>query len=111
MAISKTKYILFAILIVLIIAAAVGTIFYFRKEQIGREPKLIVIAMDGLKFSHIQPDSMPFITDFYKNGVYCPQMQPVFPTNTYPNLFSIATGMMVIKSKFFNAYSNRLCQN
>lgn len=95
MAISKTKYILFTILIVLIIAVAVGTIFYFRKEQIGSKPKLIVVAMDGLKFSHIQPDTMPFITQFYKNGVFCPQMQPVFPTQAYPNLFSIATGMSI----------------
>lgn len=98
MAISKLRYTLFTILIVLIILVAIGTIFYFRKEQIGSKPKLIIIAMDGLKFSHIQSDSMPFITEFYKNGVYCPQLQPVFPTNTYPNLFSIATGMLMIKS-------------
>lgn len=93
MANSKLRYVLFTILLLLIIGVAIGTIFYFRKEQIGREPKLVIIAMEGLKFGHIQPESMPFVTEFYKNGVHCPQMQPVFPTKTYPNLFSIATGM------------------
>lgn len=80
--------------------AVVGTIFYLRSERIGSKPKLIIIAMDGLQFSQIQPDSMPFVTEFYRNGVYCPQMQPVFPTKTHTNLFSIATGMEFIKSDF-----------
>lgn len=108
MANSKTKNILFAILIVLIVAVVVGTIFYFRKEQIGSKPKLIVIAMDGLKFSHIQPETMPFITNFYQNGVHCSQMQPVFPTNTYPNLFSIATGK---KIRQCISHPHGMCQN
>lgn len=49
--------------------------------------------MDGLMFNEVQPDSMPFLTEFYKNGVHCPQLQPVFPTKTLVNHFSIATGI------------------
>lgn len=93
MAIFTIRHICFAFLLVLVIICAVGTIFYFRTERIGIKPKLIVIAMDGLQFHQIKSDFMPFITEFYRNGVYCPEMQPVFPTKTDTNLFSIATGM------------------
>lgn len=55
--------------------------------------KLIVISMDGLMPAEVQPDTMPFISKIYKNdGVFCPQLQPVFPTKTFVNHFSIATG-------------------
>lgn len=47
--------------------------------------------------SEIQPETMPFITEFYRNGVYCPRMQPVFPTKTLVNHFSIATGTILYK--------------
>lgn len=57
------------------------------------DSKLIVISMDGLMFNEVQPNSMPFLTKFYKNGVHCPQLQPVFPTKTLVNHFSIATGI------------------
>lgn len=57
------------------------------------DPKLIVISMDGLMFNEVTPDAMPFVTEFYKNGVHCPEMQPVFPTKTLVNHFSIATGI------------------
>lgn len=93
MAVFKLKYLCFTLLLVAIIAGAVGIIYYFRKERIGIKPKLIVIAMDGLQFHQIQSDLMPFITEFFFDGVYCPEMQPVFPTKSDPNLFSIATGM------------------
>lgn len=103
MAISKVKYIVFTILIVLVVVGAVGTIFLFRKKQIGSKPRLVVIAMDGLKFNQINPKSMPFVTEFYQNGVHCRQMQPVFPTITFTNLFSIATGKSKSKPpKFFH---------
>jgi len=49
--------------------------------------------MDGLMFKQIQENTMPFITQFYKNGVHCPKLQPVFPTKTLVNHFSIATGL------------------
>lgn len=57
------------------------------------DSKLIVISMDGLMFKQIQEKTMPFITQFYKNGVHCPNLQPVFPTKTLVNHFSIATGI------------------
>lgn len=54
--------------------------------------KLIVISMDGLMFKQIRGKVMPFTKQFYKNGVHCPKLQPVFPTKTLVNHFSIATG-------------------
>lgn len=40
----------------------------------------------------VQPNLMPYVTNFYKNGIFCPRLQSVFPTKTFVNHFSIATG-------------------
>lgn len=73
------------------------TITIFSQHEalpLENDRKLIVISMDGLMADEIQPDTMPFITEFYKNdGVFCPRLRPVFPTKTFVNHFSIATGM------------------
>lgn len=80
--------------------------------------KLIVISMDGLMSREVQPNVMPSITEFYKSGVYCPQLQPVFPTKTFVNHFSIATGTLeqkatrikqfIIYARHVNLVSNHL---
>lgn len=49
--------------------------------------------MDGLKFDQLQNGVTPFISNFYKNGIHCPIVEPVFPTKTIVNHFSIATGI------------------
>lgn len=64
-----------------------------RKSSKGSDRKLIVISLDGLMFSQIQENIMPFVTNFYKTGVHCPKMQPVFPTKSLVNHFSMATGL------------------
>lgn len=65
----------------------------FSVLALENDRKLIVISMDGLMPAEIQPEVMPFISKVYKNdGVYCSRLQPVFPTKTFVNHFSIATG-------------------
>lgn len=64
------------------------------------EPKLIVISMDALMFNQLNEAVTPVISNFYKNGVHCPKVQPVFPTKTLTNHFSIATGIFpILKNK------------
>lgn len=48
--------------------------------------------MDGLMFNQIEENVMPFVNKFYKSGVHCPKLRPVFPTKTLVNHFSISTG-------------------
>lgn len=60
-----------------------------------KHSKLIVISMDGLMFHQIQENVMPFTRKFYKDGVHCPNLQPVFPSKTLVNHFSIATGTII----------------
>ncbi|XP_031618511.1 ectonucleotide pyrophosphatase/phosphodiesterase family member 5-like [Contarinia nasturtii] len=63
------------------------------KKAKNEAPKLIVISLDALMFSQIQKNVTPFIYNFYKKGVHCPKVRPVFPTKTMTNHFSIATGL------------------
>lgn len=100
-----SKCVIFKILVFSLIFIECSTKPSLVKKQIKKsEFKLIVISLDGLMFEQIQPNSMPFVTEFYKNGVHCPRMQPVFPTKTLVNHFSIATGM---KYLFLNLNNKR----
>lgn len=44
-------------------------------------------------FSQVTKEVTPYMFNFYKNGVHCPKVRPVFPTKTMTNHFSIATGL------------------
>ncbi|ARE67604.1 SWPV1-038 [Shearwaterpox virus] len=66
-------------------------------------PPLILIAMDGFRYDYIEKWSnyTPAINDLISNGVVSP-MRPVFPTNTFPNLYSIVTGLYPISHGIVN---------
>ena len=59
---------------------------------------LLVISFDGLradKFNEFvlnKPNSA--FANFMKNGVHAPYMQPSFPSSTFPNHFTLITGIL-----------------
>lgn len=89
------NFIIVKILIFLVIFEGTWTKPSPFKKWSENGSKLIVISMDGLMPSQVQPDSMPFISKLYENGVFCSKLQSVFPTKTLVNHFSIATGMYI----------------
>ncbi|AAR83394.1 CNPV048 alkaline phosphodiesterase-like protein [Canarypox virus] len=57
-------------------------------------PPLILVALDGFRYDYLKKWSnyTPAINELVLHGVSAP-MRPVFPTNTFPNLYSIVTGL------------------
>ncbi|XP_068094067.1 autotaxin isoform X2 [Hyperolius riggenbachi] len=58
-------------------------------------PPLIIFSVDGFRASYMKegPDIMPNIYKLRTCGTHAPYMRPVYPTKTYPNLYTLATGL------------------
>lgn len=54
---------------------------------------LLLISIDGFAQNYLQRYSAPTLHRLAQGGVTAASMQPVFPTKTFPNHYSIATGL------------------
>jgi len=57
------------------------------------EPYVILISLDGFRWDYVQRFKPPQLTQFIKNGVSAESLIPSFPSKTFPNHYTIATGM------------------
>lgn len=58
-------------------------------------PPLILISMDGFRWDYMQlhPAETPHLRALARTGISAKGLIPVFPSNTFPNHYSIATGL------------------
>uniref|UniRef100_A0A672LYW2 Ectonucleotide pyrophosphatase/phosphodiesterase family member 2-like n=1 Tax=Sinocyclocheilus grahami TaxID=75366 RepID=A0A672LYW2_SINGR len=58
-------------------------------------PPIIMLSVDGFRASYMKRGSMviPNIEKLRSCGTHAPYMRPMYPTKTYPNLYTIATGL------------------
>ncbi|XP_057684361.1 ectonucleotide pyrophosphatase/phosphodiesterase family member 2-like isoform X2 [Corythoichthys intestinalis] len=58
-------------------------------------PPLIMLSVDGFRASYLKKgvSIMPNILKLRKCGTTAPYMRPVYPTKTFPNLYTLATGL------------------
>lgn len=64
--------------------------------------KVIVVLVDGCRWDYLkEPDLIGFRT-LAENGVKAEYVMPVMPSNSYPNWYSIATGLYPEKHGFVN---------
>ncbi|XP_029928201.1 autotaxin isoform X1 [Myripristis murdjan] len=58
-------------------------------------PPLIMLSVDGFRASYMKRGStvIPHIEKLRSCGTHAPYMRPVYPTKTFPNLYSLATGL------------------
>ncbi|MFZ1699484.1 MAG: ectonucleotide pyrophosphatase/phosphodiesterase [Pyrinomonadaceae bacterium] len=56
-------------------------------------PTIILISLDGFRYDYIDKYAPPTITALAKDGVRAKWMIPSFPTKTFPNHYTIATGL------------------
>lgn len=57
------------------------------------KPYVILISLDGFRYDYIEKFAPPALSDFVKTGVAAESLIPCFPSKTFPNHYSIATGM------------------
>ena len=56
-------------------------------------PYVILISFDGFRPEYLQRLNLPSFERVWRNGVRSTGMVPVFPSKTFPNHYSIVTGM------------------
>ncbi|NOX38898.1 MAG: alkaline phosphatase family protein [Calditrichaeota bacterium] len=64
-------------------------------QQIKDTPThpLILISIDGFRWDYLDTYQPPYLTRLAREGVRAEALIPVFPTKTFPNHYSIVTGL------------------
>lgn len=66
---------------------------HFGNGIVSSDRKFIVISFDAFKPEYLEKNITPFLENFYQNGILALNMNNVFPTKTFVNHHSIATGL------------------
>lgn len=57
------------------------------------KPYVILISLDGFRWDYVEKYKPPHLSNFIDNGVKAKSLIPSFPSKTFPNHYTIATGM------------------
>ena len=73
---------------------------------------LLLVSIDGFTPEYFELYQPPFLTKLINSGAYSGQMQPVFPSKTFPNHLSIVTGVYpqkhgIIHNSFYHPIINK----
>ncbi|KAF0984690.1 hypothetical protein FDP41_000589 [Naegleria fowleri] len=70
---------------------------------------IVVLSIDGFRYDYLDlyPQYVPTLLNMRKKGVYVDKLKPSFPTKTFPNHYTIATGQYVqshgmVSNKFYD---------
>ena len=58
----------------------------------GRDTYTVIISLDGLRWDYLDAYDVPFLNQLAREGVKA-VMQPSFPSKTFPNHYTLATGL------------------
>jgi predicted AlkP superfamily pyrophosphatase or phosphodiesterase len=75
----------------LLVALALATIG--GAAQDSRAPILVLISFDGWRWDYITRAKAPNLQQLASNGVHAEGLIPVFPSKTFPNHYTIVTGL------------------
>ena len=62
-------------------------------ESDADQPKVLLISIDGFINEYVERNETPNLDHFMNNGVVAEYMIPVFPTKTFPNHWTLVTGL------------------
>ncbi|XP_066249961.1 bis(5'-adenosyl)-triphosphatase enpp4-like [Euwallacea similis] len=60
---------------------------------ISKHPVLVVVSYDAFRYNFFDTEKLPHMESIRKQGVYADYLVNVFPTKTFPNHHTIATGL------------------
>lgn len=117
----KVKQFIYGLGILFLFSCGRNTPVSFGAETItiadaGTEkPYLILISLDGFRWDYVDRFKPPHLSNFIKNGVRTESLIPSFPSKTFPNHYTIATGMYPDKhgilGNLFYSYQKDLTYN
>lgn len=62
-------------------------------KEAHRKPYLILISLDGFRWDYVERFNPPHLTAFIRDGVKAASLIPSYPSKTFPNHYTIATGL------------------
>ena len=62
-------------------------------QAAGRDTYTVIISLDGLRWDYLDTYDVPFLNQLAREGVKA-VMQPSFPSKTFPNHYTLATGLV-----------------
>lgn len=74
-----------------LIAFAAAPIVAAQPSQSARRPTVILVSIDGFRADYLDPGLTPHLSRLAEEGVSA-AMRPSFPTLTFPNHYTLATG-------------------
>ncbi len=77
------------VLLLSITTASNTTVF----AQSNREHTTVILSLDGFRWDYPDKTSTPTLNQIAKNGVKAVSLIPSFPSKTFPNHYTIATGL------------------
>lgn len=71
---------------------------------------VILVSFDGFRWDYVNREVTPHIQKFIDDGVHASSLRPAFPSKTFPNHYSIITGLYpqnhgIISNRFGNPHS------
>ncbi|CAG8551104.1 5404_t:CDS:10 [Diversispora eburnea] len=72
---------------------------------------VLLISFDGFRADYLNRNATPYISEFINNGIKAEYMRPSFPSNTFPNHYTIVTGLYpeshgIIDNVFYDTVLN-----
>lgn len=86
--------------------------FQVASAQTIEPPYVILISLDGFRHDYVARFQPKNLTEFIKNGVSANGLIPSFPSKTFPNHYTIATGLKpehhgLVDNNFYNPGKNQ----
>jgi hypothetical protein len=100
-----------------LVATLVGVVllggFWFGavKQEGKRQPLVVMVSLDGVRFEMLMRGKTPHLASMAAQGAIAP-LRPQFPAHTFPNHFTIVTGLVpakhgIVGNVFFDPVLNR----
>lgn len=81
---------------------------FFTQEQ----PKLLLVSFDGFRWDYIYKAKTPNFSYIMQNGVHVKQVTNIFITKTFPNHYTLVTGMYaenhgIVANEMYDSFLNK----
>lgn len=78
---------------IFLLAVVIGFVSIAKTRGTDTKPYVILISFDGFRHDYVEKYNAPNFKEFVKEGVSAEAMLPSYPSKTFPNHYSIVTGM------------------
>lgn len=92
----------------LLLVAVIGLVSVVQSQEKAATPYVILVSFDGFRHDYVEKYDAPNFKQFMKEGVSAEAMLPSYPSKTFPNHYTIVTGMYpnnhgLVDNNFYDA--------